>query len=386
MRCFVKKAKSVFSLIWVLLFTVQSNANLVCSNLFNRIERVEIQMSAEKDKPSEVFFHESPLPVDSNQALLDFLSMASYTRGVEVVKTKVGKTRISKFDLGLDLGQGYSIEIRYRADERTDLRFTAESATLISPTNRTEKIAPHLIDFNEMKFKEKNFSLSDIFPEGRDVHLNIPIEIKGDAIPMIEKMITHLPFFTKQEIRKLVLSESILKIKLLGHLRFTKNYLKEFAIKAPFKLFTNTALAVTLVLMTGYNFKDYMTKAVTPDVVSVASVDSSWTQSSIQKIMNNSSSAVKKEITQLLESAKINTSAVNANPHLAQALQSKSRDFMWITESKDSKTNAVKTILFISHDNDVDNKMNYSGLEINATDYPSLIQHLKTEGRYLRAN
>ena len=166
----MKNAKSVFSLFWVLLFTVQSNANLVCSNLFNRSERVEIQMSVEKDKPSEVFFHASPLSENSDKALLDFLSMASYTRGVEVVKTKVGKTRISKFDLGLDLGQGYSVEIRYRADERTELRFTAESATIISPTNRTEKIAPHLIDFNELKFKEKNFSLSDIFPEGRDIH------------------------------------------------------------------------------------------------------------------------------------------------------------------------------------------------------------------------
>lgn len=382
----MKNAKSVFSLIWMLLFTVQSNANLVCSNLFTRTERVEIQMSAEKDKPSEVFFHESPLPVDSNQALLDFLSMASYTRGVEVVKTKVGKTRISKFDLGLDLGQGYSIEIRYRADERADLRFTAESATLISPTNRTEKIAPHLIDFNEMKFKEKNFSLSDIFPEGRNVHLNIPIEIKGDAIPMIEKMITHLPFFTKQEIRKLVLSESILKIKLLGHLRFTKNYLKEFAIKAPYKLLTNTALAVTLVLITGYNFKDYMIKSVSPETNIAANSDVSWSQNSIQKIMKESSLPLTIELKKIMQVAKLNATAGDTNPHIAQTFQSKSRDFIWITESKDSKTNNVKTVLFISHDNDSENKMKYLGIEINVTDYPELTQQLKAEGRYLRAN
>jgi hypothetical protein len=382
----VKNAKSVFSLIWMLLFTVQSNANLVCSNLFNRTERVEIQMSAEKDKPSEVFFHESPLPVDSNQALLDFLSMASYTRGVEVMKTKVGKTRISKFDLGLDLGQGYSVEIRYRADERTALRFTAESATLISPTNRTEKIAPHLIDFNELKFKEKNFSLSDIFPDGRNVHLNIPIEIKGDAIPMIEKMITHLPFFTKQEIRKLVLSESILKIKLLGHLRFTKNYLKEFAIKAPYKLLTNTALAVTLVLITGYNFKDYMIKSVSPETNIAANSDVSWSQNSIQKIMKESNLPLNFELKKIMQVAKLNATAGDTNPHIAQTFQSKSRDFIWITESKDSKTNNVKTVLFISHDNDRENKMKYLGIEINVTDYPELTQQLKAEGRYLRAN
>jgi hypothetical protein len=386
----VKNAKSVFSLLWVFLFTVQSNANLVCANLFNRNERVEIQMSAEKDKPSEVFFHESPLSTNPDTALLDFLSMASYTRSVEVVKTKLGKTRISKFDLGLDLGKGYSIEIRYRADERADLRFTAESATIVSPTNRTEKIAPHLIDFNELKFKEKIFSLSDIFPEGRDVHLNIPIEIKGDAIPMIEKMITHLPFFTKQEMRQLVLSESVLKIKVLGHLRFTKNYLKEFAIKAPFKLFTNTALAVSLVLMTGYNFKDYMIKTVTPETNITSNSNISWSQSSIQKILKDSNltanSALKTEMTKLMDVAKLNSNPTTVNPQVAQVFQSQSRDFLWITESKDFKTKSVKTILFISHDNDGENKMNYMGIEINTADYPALTQQLKAEGRYLRAN
>jgi hypothetical protein len=381
----VKTIKFVFSFVLAFLFAVQSYANLSCANLFNQtqnqIQRVDIKKISESgDSPSEMLFHEMPLSENTDKALLEFLSMASYTRSVDIVKIK-GKKHITKFDLGLDIGNGYTVEIRYLTDQRDETRYTAESATLISPTNRSEKIAPHLIDFNELKFKQKSFDLSDIFPANKQVKLSIPIEIKGPIVPQVEKMMAHLPFFTKQEIRSLVSAENIFKIKLLGHLRFTKNYLKEFAIKAPYKLITNTALSFTIAFTTGYSIKDYIVKQAIDTPTQSQAVESAWAKSSLQKIYTDSNSAVKNDLNKVIQNTKI-VDGLNAKT----VFNSNSHDTLWITETKIAGTSKAKTVLFVSHDNDQSNTQKFLALEINPEDYPALVQHLKTEGRYLRAN
>ena len=385
MRCFVKTVKFVFSFFVAFLFAVQSYANLSCVSLFSQMQRVAVRVDLKKlseshETPSEMLFHEMPLSENTDKALLEFLSMASYTRSVDIVKIK-GKNHITKFDLGLDVGNGYTVEIRYLTDQRDQSRYTAESATLISPTNRSEKIAPHLIDFNELKFKQKSFDLSDIFPANQQVMLNIPIEIKGPIVPQVEKMIAHLPFFTKQEIRDLVNTENIFKIKLLGHLRFTKNYLKEFAIKAPYKLITNTALAFTIAFTTGYSIKDYIVKQAIDKPSQTQDTESTWAKSSLQKIYTESNSAVKTDLNKVIQNTKF-AESINANT----VFNSKSRDTLWVTETKITGTSKSKTVLFVSHDNDQSSSQKFLAFEINPQDYPALVQHLKTEGRYLRAH
>lgn len=354
----------------------------------NRVELVKLTNSAAPEKVTvEVMEFSKNTDEASIEVMRMLLQNSSYILEEKNVLTK------GELVIGLPAKDGYYFEVTYKSMSGERSQFIVDKISLKTPTgSESKKIAEGFLRAGEVKLKKTEFEIGNILGAGVEAKLKIPLIIDGPLLNKIDKLARFFEFFKKDEMRKLLQSNSMLKIRTVFEYRRAKDVFFKVLLKEPMK----AAIGMGFIILASgvsnlpVNMLGSGPEPVGQQVTVMAPRETAtYLQSRInQMAIPSTATALKAEVVALNAQIKSHYTSqeVYTGPKLAEVLMSQNPAFStdhqtFVMEKVDPMNKSIHTYLVFAQEKvSVDGPgLQYMIMEIDAAKYPELIKVLKTQ-------
>ena len=351
--------------------------------------RVELVKYTNSPAPEKLVIENVKFSEKTDEAAIEVMRLllqnSSYVLEEKNVLTK------GELVIGVPAKDGYYFEVTYKSMSGERSQFIVDKITLKSPTgSENKKVAESFLKGGEVKIKKSEFEIGNILGDGINAKLKIPLIIDGPLLAKIDKLARFFEFFKKDEMRNLLKSNSMLKIRTVFEYRRARDVFFKVLFKEPMKAAIGMGF---IILATGMSQMPMQSMGRGPEPLgsNIAAMAPRETASYLQTRVNqiqipSTAAALKTEISALNAQIKTHfTSTAQYNgPKLSEIRTDQQSAFSqnhntWIFEKINSFNGSKHTyIVFAEEKASIDGPgVQYMVMEINASHYPELIKLLK---------
>jgi len=366
----------------VIIEPVKSNSDRVELKRHENTEAVEKLVIEEKDfssKPEEA----------SIEMMRLLLQNSSYVLEEKNVLTK------GELSIGIPAKDGYFFEVTYKSMSTEKSQFIVDKITLRTPTGTgSKKVAEGFLKADEIKIKKAEHEIGNILGAGINAKLKIPLIIDGPLLTKIDKLAKFFEYFKKDELRQLLRTNSMTKIRLVFEYRRARDVFFKVLFKEPMKAAIGMGF---IILATGIvnNPIQMIGRQPEPIATHIVAMAPRETSAYLHDRINNialpqGATAIRTEVAQLNAQVKTHfqSTAIYTGPRMSEIRLDQSNAFSqqhqtWIFEKLDAVNQSTHTyIVFAEEKASVSGPgIQYMVMEINATKYPELIKFIKNQGK-----
>lgn len=352
-----------------------------------RSDRLLLQKMSNISEPTGLMLKPKVISENPQAATMELLNMMVHTTSYSLSDKNV--LYKNSLELGMPMGEGYSLGLKYESDGRENPIFRLEAVEVISPTGYTFKVSKEVLSRTSFTLAKDSFELpADVYPHGRRIHADIPLTIEGKSLTEIDRMAGSLELFNKTELREIAGQKTYGTMKRKFFFRKTKALFKKYFIAAPFKTIANIAPTLLLASAISYGVANI---PKTADVVPLAP-QATWVSTSINQVSARSiTPEVKIQFNQLMveADAKIKSGASEVprfGPASAAAPKYKfsEQHMTWVFEQK-AADGSTKTYVVLTEESTgtAHDPMKYLVLEIDPVKYADMIKFIRSQGHVL---
>lgn len=350
-------------------------------------ERILLQKMAQASEPTGLMLKPKIISDNPQAATMELLKMMVHTTSYSLSDKNV--LYKNSLELGMPVGEGYSLGLKYESDGRESPIFRLEAVEIVTPTGYTFKVSKEVLSRTSFRLAKDSFELpADVYPHGRRIHAEIPLTIEGKSLTEIDRMASSLELFNKNELREIADQKTYGTMKRKFFFRKTKALFKKYFVAAPFKTIANLAPTLILASVISYGVANI---PKTADVVPLAP-QATWVSTSINQAASKSiAPEVKIQFNQLMveADAKIKSGASEVpkfGPASTAAPKYKfsEQHMTWVFEQKASD-GSTKTYVVLTEESTgtANSPMKYLVLEIDPVKYADMIKFIRTQGHVL---
>lgn len=350
-------------------------------------ERILLQKMSQASEATGLMLKPKVISDNAQTATMELLKMMVHTTSYSLSDKNV--LYKNSLELGMPMGEGYSLGLKYESDGRENPIFRLEAVEIVTPTGYTYKVAKEVISRTTFTLAKDSFELpADVYPHGRRIHAEIPLSIEGKSLTEIDRMSSSLELFNKTELREIADQKTYGTMKRKFFFRKTKALFKKYFIAAPFKTIANIAPTLLLASAISYGVANI---PKTADVVPLAP-QATWASTSINQVSARSiTPEVKIQFNQLMveADAKIKSGASEVprfGPASAAAPKYKfsEQHMTWVFEQK-AADGSTKTYVVLTEESTgaANAPMKYLILEIDPIKYTEMINFIRSQGHVL---
>lgn len=389
---------SVFIL--VALFTPHTQAKLMCQQLFLQTGKdVEVKSQINIETPSELNLRarsfEGADPKTISEEVKDLVLMMSQARSLIISDKEVNEK--GRLLLGLPIGNGFSLELKYKSNSTEENKFVLDHINLISPSGKQLDVSANPIDnYDDRKLSKDrvNFEIGT-YPDGYNITAKIPTLIRGEVLKEIQALAPKLELVPKDVIRELAKESDLKVLKSKANRAYMKYFIKRYSIrgafKTVFKLIVYEPLKMLITLGIVYTAAHTITGGL-PSIQELISPKSNveWVYSSLHNSAGATQvpAAVKQQLAQLETDLRGHQPGAIQSPDQlpidqnASKLQTTKDQYLWTSTATDKATGKTSTLIFVSSDNKK-GQVNYSAIVVDPVKYASLISYIKSVGQFI---
>lgn len=297
-----------------------------------------------------------------------------------------------ELSIGIPIKDGYYFEVSYKTMSSERSQFIVDKITLRTPTGTgSKKVAEGFLKAGEVKIKKSEHELGDILGAGINAKIKIPLIIDGPLLNKIDKLSKFFEFFRKDELRNLLRSSSMLKIRTVFEYRRARDVFFKVLFKEPMKaaigmgfIILATGMATNPINMVGRQGPEPIGTHI---VATAPRETSSYLIDRINHMeLPAAAAALRSEVTVL--NAQIKTHFTSAEvyngPRLSEIRLDQGSAFSqqhktWIFEKVDPMNKSTHTYLVFAEEKAsvAGPGVQYMVMEIDASRYPELIKLIK---------
>lgn len=356
--------------------------------------RVELKKHTNSEAPEKLVIEKMDFSEKPDEASIELMRMllqnSSYVLEEKNVLNK------GELSIGIPVKDGYYFEVTYKSMSSERSQFLVEKITLRTPTGTgSKKIAEGFLKAGEVKIKKAEHELGDVLGEGVNAKIKIPLIIDGPLLTKIDKLAKFFEYFRKDELRNLLQSNSMLKIRAVFEYRRARDVFFKVLFKEPMKaaigmgfIILATGISTNPMNMVGRSNPD----PVGTQVVAMAPREySSYMQNKINGFdVPQQATQLRVEISEINKQIKSHADSKEPyyGPSMAEISLDRSSAFSaehqtWIFEKADPYNKSVHTYIVFAQEKatTVGPGVQYMVMEIAADKYPTLIKFIKDQGR-----
>jgi len=339
------------------------------------IEKLVIEEMGFSNKPDEA----------SIEMMRLLLQNSSYVLEEKNVLTK------GELSIGIPIKDGYFFEVTYKTMSTERSQFIVDKITLRTPTGTgSKKVAEGFLKPGEVKIKKSEHEIGDILGTGVNAKIKIPLIIDGPLLDKIDKLSKFFEYFRKDELRNLLRTNSMMKIRTVFEFRRARDVFFKVLFKEPMKAAIGMGF---IILATGLvanpiNMVGRQPEPIATQIVAAAPRDtSSFLQDRINHLaIPATATTIRAEVANLNAQIKTHftSTEVYNGPRLSEIRLDQSSAFSikhqtWIFEKADPVNKSTHTyIVFAEEKASVAGPgVQYMVMEIDASRYPELIKLIK---------
>lgn len=356
-----------------------------------------------------LFIREKALPSETKEAVMELIRLWTYTRQIEFPAKELKNKQT--LTLGLPLGNGYSVELVYRANTRNENidsqgpqktiedKFSLIEVHGAGPEGVYLKGAGQVRDIKGNLTQRQILDLTDLPGISNfDFLANVPSEISGAALKTFQELAPKLEFFRKQELWDLARTDSYYKLKFKAVQRNVVESIKGYHFKGIGKSIVKYASIPVLLgsLWMGG-------KAIAPDLFrdglvvaqkAVAIDNNSWIQSGLSRM--GSLPSITAPIREQVQLLKLDFQKAVDNDSLFMpltekypfSLENQSRyqlsheEYIWVQRSFDKAENKEVTLFYMAQVSAKTGRVYVAVAPVDGNKYQALIQFLENQGEF----
>lgn len=371
----------------VIIEPVKSSSNRVDLKRHTNTEAVEkliIEKMNFSEKPEEA----------SIELMRLLLQNSSYVLEEKNVLTK------GELSIGIPIKDGYYFEVTYKTMSSERSQFLVDKITLRTPTGTgSKKIAEGFLSSGEVKIKKAEHELGDVLGQGINAKIKIPLIIDGPLLDKIDHLSKFFEYFRKDELRKLLQTNSMLKIRTVFEYRRARDVFFKVLFKEPMKaaigmgfIVLATGIATNQVNLVGRPASDPVGTYVEASIP--RETGAFLSQRINQYDIPKQASMLRAEVAELNKQVQIHFSSKEPyhGPNLSEIRLDHSSAFSqkhqtWIFEKQDPYNGSTHTYIVFAEAKatTAGPGIQYMVMEINAAKYPNLINFIKSQGQIPQA-
>lgn len=366
----------------IIIERVKSNSDRV------ELKRHENTTAVEKLVIEEMGF--SPKPDEASIEMMRLLLQnSSYVLEEKNVLTK------GELSIGIAAKDGYFFEVTYKSMSTEKSQFIVDKITVRTPTGTgSKRIAEGFLKAGEVSIKKAEHELGDILGAGINAKIKIPLIIDGPLLTKIDKLAKFFEYFKKDELRNLLRTSSMAKIRLVFEYRRARDVFFKVLFKEPMKAAIGMGF---IILATGIATNPVQITRQTPEPIATHIVAAAPHETSaylVERINHieipQQAQQLRYEVVELNKQIKthFDSKAPYYGPNLAEIRLDHSSAFSkehktWIFEKIDQFNKSKHTyIVFAEEKASVAGPgIQYMVMEIDASKYPELIKYITSQGK-----
>ena len=356
--------------------------------------RVELKKHTNSEAPEKLVIEELGFSEKTDEASIEMMRMllqnSSYVLEEKNVLTK------GELSIGIPVKDGYYFEVTYKSMSSERSQFIVDKITLRTPTGTgSKKVAEGFLKAGEVKLKKTEHEIGDMLGEGINAKIKIPLIIDGPLLNKIDKLSKFFEYFKKDELRKLLQTNSMLKIRTVFEYRRARDVFFKVLFKEPMK----AAIGMGFILLaTGIStspinlMKHDNPTPVGEQVVMMAQRETgTYMQNKINGFdVPAQATQLKAEISEMNKQIQsfADSKAPYYGPNMSEISLDRTSSFSqqhqtWIFEKADAYNNSVHTYIVFAQEKSTTAGpgLQYMVMEISAEKYPTLIKFIKEQGR-----
>ena len=361
-------------------------ANLSVGVVF-KSDRMLLEKMSQASEPTSLLLKPKVINESTQAATMELLKMMVHTTSYSLSDKNV--LYKNSLELGMPMGEGYSLGLKYESDGRENPIFRLEAVEIVTPTGFTFKVSKEALSRTAFRLAKDSFELpADAYPLGRRINADIPLTIEGKSLVEIDRMSGSLELFNKAELREIADQKTYGSMKRKFFFRKTKALFKKYFIAAPFKTIANIAPTLLLASAISYGVANI---PKTADVVPLAP-QATWVSTSINQAAAKSiTPEVKIQFNQLMveADAKIKSGA-SETPQFGPASTAapkykfSEQHMTWVFEQK-AADGSTKTFIVLTEESTgtASDPMKYLVLQIDPVKYADMIKFIRSQGHVL---
>lgn len=357
-------------------------------------DRVELKKHENSELPEKLVIEDKGFSNKPDEASIEMMRLllqnSSYVLEEKNVLTK------GELSIGIPIKDGYFFEVTYKTMSSERSQFIVDKITLRTPTGTgSKKVAEGFLKAGEVKIKKSEYEIGDILGAGINAKIKIPLIIDGPLLNKIDKLSKFFEYFKKDELRQLLRTNSMAKIRLVFEYRRARDVFFKVLFKEPMKAAIGMGF---IILATGIATNPInLVGRPTPEPIATHIVamtpreTSSYLQDRINRIdIPQQAQQIRYEVTELNKQIKTHfDSKVSYNgPNLAEIRVDHSSAFSkehqtWIFEKEDAFNKSKHTYIVFGEEqaSATGPGIQYMVMEIDASKYPELIKLIKNQGK-----
>lgn len=381
-----------------------ASAAMSCANLFLALGKgVEVRKTQAREDLSQLNLTETTFEASANSSrfqheVSELVGMMAYSRPPVISDKEINSK--GKIVLGLQIGNGFSLELKYRhiIHETEGNIYVLDHINMYTPSGKQLDVSSNPIDaydIRKLADGRKNYEIES-YPGEHNVTARIPTFIGGDVMREIQNLAPKLELVPKDVIRELAKESDVKALRKKANLAYMKYFIKRYSIRGIFKTLFKVVVynPIQLVATAGIIY----VATHTMNVGSVSSIselifpkqNTEWVSPSIQDSASSQAlpATVREQLTALsadLEAKQvtINKDATGTAMDLnASHMQISNNQYLWATTMTDKVTGKTVSIIFISRDNK-HGQVSYAALQVDSFKYKNLINYIQSVGQFI---
>lgn len=387
-------------------FNVAASAPMCHQLFFNTSKDVKIQQKYAPDdsNASELIlrpktFEASNKSSEFDRELSEIVSMMSIAREPVVSDKEINVK--GKLKLGLRIGNGFMLEMKYRHlfHENEGAIYILEHINMYSPTGKQLDISSspiHAYDIRKLSVDRTNFEIGT-YPDGHRIEARIPTMIKGDIMSEIQKLAPKLELVPKEILAEISKESDITALRKKANKAYTKYFIKRYffrgLFKSAYKLFFYEPLKLTLsasIIYVAVHQLGALNQSGKISEFFLPKHNVEWVKESIKESADSKALSLNIK-TQLQDLASdIETQKVIIEPNAngkamdqnSTRMQVTKDQYLWTSTVTDRETGQEVTLIFLSRDNK-QGHVEYVALQVDPIKYKVLIEHIRSIGQMI---
>lgn len=388
------------------IFNVAASAPMCFQLFFNTSKDVKIELNSAPDESNASELNLKPKTFEAtnkstnfNEQLSEIVSMMSIVREPVVSDKEINIK--GKLKLGLRIGNGFTLEMKYRHmfHETEGPMYILEHINMFSPTGKQLDISSnpiHAYDVRKLSVDRTNFEIGT-YPDGYKIDARIPTMIKGDIMQEIQQLAPKLELVPKSILTEISKESDINILRKKANRAYMKYFIKRYffrgLFKSAYKLFFYEPLKLTMsasIIYVAVHQLGALNQSGKISEFFLPKHNVEWVKESIKESSESKALSLKVR-TQLQDLASdIETQKVIIEPNAngkamdqnSTRLQVTKDQYLWTSTVSDRETGREVTLIFLSRDNK-QGHVEYVALQVDPKKYKDLIEHIRSIGQMI---
>jgi hypothetical protein len=271
-------------------------------------------------------------------------------------------------------------------------QFIVDKITYRTPTGSgSKKVAEGFLKADQFKIKKAEHEIGDLIGEDINAKIKIPLVIDGPLLTKIDGLAKFFEFFRKDELRTLLQTNSMFKIRTVFEYRRAKSVFFKVLFKEPFK----AAIGLGFVALIAGNPMTIINGGKQEPIGShiattVVTREYGFVGDSINHMeIPPGASQLRAEVAELNKQAisHFNSKEPYTGPNLSEIFVGPNggsftaKQNTWVFEKRDSFNNSTHTYIVFAEakTSNAGPGLQYVVMEVNASKYPELIKFIKAQ-------